>query len=173
MGSPYVGEIRIFGGNFAPLNWAFCNGQSLPISSYETLYNLIGTTYGGNGQTTFNLPNLMSQFPVHMGTNQGTPYVLGSAAGTPTVTLTTQQIPLHTHTMMGQSAAGTLKSPASNSFGGAGTMKPYTPSAPVPADNLAAAALGNAGGSLPHENVQPYLAVNFIISLFGIYPPQP
>jgi len=171
MSSPYVGEIRMFGGNFAPAGWFLCQGQSLPISEYDVLFNLIGTTYGGNGTTTFNLPNLASRLPLHMGTGGGGTYVLGQASGTENVSLTLAQIPIHAHVQLAQNAAGTSATGA-NSY-------PATPApaelwfanlTPVVADALASPCMTTTGQSLPHDNMQPFLAVNFIIAWQGVYP---
>src|SRR5689334_8649924 len=112
MSQPYVGEIRMFGGSFAPVGWMFCAGQLLPISEYETLFNLIGTTYGGDGQETFGLPDLQGRIPLHMGTNAGITYQIGEMSGVESVTLTTQQIPAHTHALLGSSGNGTQPGPA-------------------------------------------------------------
>lgn len=168
MSEPYIGEIRMFGGNFAPLGWAFCNGATLAISQNDALFNLIGTTYGGDGQETFNLPDLQSRFPMHAGTGpSGTTYQIGERAGTETETLTVQQIPNHTHAPVCNSAAGNLSDPTNAVWAGSGSQL-YQSSAPNV--NLAAQALLPTGGSQPHENMAPFLAVSFIISLFGIFP---
>ncbi len=170
MGTPYVGEIRMFAGNFAPVGWMFCQGQLLPISEYDTLFNLIGTTYGGDGQSTFALPNLQSRVPVHMGTGpNGQTFVLGQMAGEETVTLTTSQIPSHTHVPQANSNNGTQVSPSGNVWANS-TNFPYSTNAPNAA--MDPAAVGLTGGSQPHDNMIPFLAVNFIISLFGIFPTQ-
>lgn len=171
---PYVGEIRLFAGNFPPNGWAFCNGALMPISENDVLFQLIGTTYGGDGQETFGLPNLQSRVPIHMGAGpDGTPYVIGEMAGTESETLTTQQIPIHTHQAIGTSDGGTLLSPQNGVFAQpssaqAGVMG-YNAAAVVA---MAAAEITPAGGSQPHENVQPYLCINHIISLFGVFPSQ-
>jgi microcystin-dependent protein len=166
MGQPFVGEIRMFGGNFAPVGWMLCQGQTLSISENSVLFQLIGTTYGGDGQETFNLPNLAGRLPVH----QGTGFVMGQNAGVETVTLTTPQLPVHSHPMsasLNNAASGTV---TGNVVGTVGATQIYRE---VPA---AAAMVGQActatGGNLPHDNMQPYLCVNFIISLFGIFPSQ-
>jgi microcystin-dependent protein len=166
MGEPYVGEIRMFAGNFPPSGWMFCEGQLLPISENETLFQLIGTTYGGDGQSTFALPDLRGRLPMH----QGNGFVIGEAAGAEEITLTTQQIPIHTHPLLCASGGGT---PNSNPAGGYwaptdqtqystdnGTVQMGTP-------NITA---GPAGGSQPHTNFMPYLCIDFIISLFGVFP---
>jgi microcystin-dependent protein len=172
MAQPYVGEIRMFAGNFAPNGWMFCEGQSLPISQNEVLFQLIGTTYGGNGQDTFNLPNLASRIPIHMGTGpDGTTYQIGEAAGTEQETLTIQQIPSHTHPLTGGQIQGNVGTPANAVLAETpGGIKPYIEDVPAVAMN--AGAISPAGGSQPHENTQPFLCINFIISLFGVFPSQ-
>lgn len=171
MSNPYVGEIRMFAGTFAPVNWMFCNGQLLPISEYETLFNLIGTTYGGDGQQTFALPDLRGRLPVHAGTNPatGSPYVIGQAGGVETVTLTPNQIPLHTHVPECVSGPGNEATPAGGVWAASG-LDQFSSNAPNA--NLSQAALASAGGGQPHDNLMPYLTVSFIISLFGIFPAQ-
>lgn len=169
---PYIGEIRMFGGNFAPEGWALCNGQALSISEYEALYSLIGTTYGGDGQSTFNLPDLRGRVPIHMGQGTGlSNYTLGSAGGAETVALTTNQLPAHTHQALAQGGPGNVNAP-----GGAVWASSNNPSvilyAQVTANTAMAAQTTPAGGSQPHDNLMPYQAVNFIIALNGIYPPQ-
>jgi microcystin-dependent protein len=172
MGEPFIGEIRMFGGNFAPAGWAFCSGQAIPISENDALFVLIGTTYGGDGQETFNLPNLQSRVPIHAGTGQdGNNYQLGEAAGVESVTLTIQQIPLHTHPFTGTTANGTITNPGGNVIGGSlSSVQPYIDDAA--ATPLNANSVTPTGGSQPHENCQPFLCVNFIISLFGVFPQQ-
>jgi microcystin-dependent protein len=168
---PYVGEIRMFGGSFAPVGWMFCDGQQLPISENETLFQLIGTTYGGDGEETFNLPNLQSRVPIHQGVGpSGTTYVLAEAAGVEEVTLTTQQIPAHTHPLLGTSdnANTTIPTNAVPATVPIFGVRPYGTDAPK--FNLIASSVGSSGGSQPHTNIQPYLTVTFIISLFGIFP---
>jgi microcystin-dependent protein len=159
----------MFAGNFAPVGWMFCEGQTLPISENETLFQLIGTTYGGDGQETFNLPDLQSRVPIHFGSGKdGIAYQLAEQAGVESVTLTTQQIPAHTHPMVGNTGNGTQGNPSNNVLASSTIVKLYanetedTPMAPN--------AVQPQGGSQPHENLQPYLCVNFIISLFGIFP---
>ena len=169
MAQPYVGEIKMFAGNFAPAGWMLCQGQLLPISEYDTLFNLIGTTYGGDGQSTFALPDLQSRIALHQGTNQGNTFTLGQTAGTETVTLTTSQIPNHTHAMLASNDISTLSAPAGHVTGQAAT-KLYR--AGNPSLTLNPQAVTNSGGSQPHTNLQPFLVINFIISLFGIFPSQ-
>jgi microcystin-dependent protein len=172
MAQPYVGEIRMFAGNFAPVGWMFCEGQPLPISENDVLFQLIGTTYGGDGEETFNLPNLASRVPIHMGTGpDGTTYQLGEMAGTEQETLTIQQIPNHTHPLTASTALGNQSSPVGNvlatSSGGISLF--YEGGVD---SNMNAQAITPAGGSQPHENTQPFLCINFIISLFGVFPSQ-
>jgi len=170
MAQPYVGEIRMFGGNFAPAGWAFCNGQTLAISENDTLFTLIGTTYGGDGQSTFNLPDLQGRLPVHQGTNAGTTFTLGQSGGVESVTLTTQQLPIHTHTFVGTTNQAGTTNPPTNIVGqNPGNNIYIEDQAFVP---LAPQSLLPDGGSQPHDNFQPYLCISFIISLFGIFPSQ-
>lgn len=176
MAQPYVGEIRMFGGNFAPAGWMFCQGQLLPISEYETLFNLIGTTYGGDGQNTFALPNFQGRVPMHMGSSAslGTA-TLAQIGGVENVTLTTQQIPSHPHAMLATTSAttnaptGALPAVASSST--VSGLQTYQPSGGALV-TLVPTMLQQSGGSQPHNNIQPYLCVSFIISLFGVFPSQ-
>lgn len=172
MSNPYVGEIRMFAGNFAPAGWMFCQGQTLPISENETLFQLIGTTYGGDGQETFNLPNLASRVPTHQGSQGGINYVLGEQAGTESVTLTTQQIPIHTHPLLCAASGGIPNSNPANGFWAASDATQYSSAAGAAQMGTPAMLSDAAGGSQPHENLMPYLCINFIISLFGIFPNQ-
>jgi len=170
MSQPYVGEIRMFGGSFAPAGWMTCDGQILPISEYETLFNLIGTTYGGDGQTTFALPNLSGRVPVHMGQGSGlSNYNLAQNAGTSTVTVTTNQIPSHSHPVIADDNNATTNqtTPTNDYYGNATPTSVYSPSSTGLHPMLT---LPTQGGSQPHENMQPYLPITFIISLFGVYP---
>ncbi len=171
MSMPYVGEIRMFAANFAPQGWALCNGQLLSISQNQVLFALIGTTYGGDGQNTYALPNLQGRLPVHQGTNpsNGTTYILGQSAGEEQVQLTLNQIPSHSHTPQAQSGVGNQQSP-SGGFWASSSLDQY--SAVAPNGSMSAAAVLPAGGNQAHNNIMPYLAVNFIISLFGIFPSQ-
>jgi microcystin-dependent protein len=164
MAQPYVGEIRMFGGNFAPAGWMFCEGQLLPISENETLFQLIGTTYGGDGQETFALPDLRGRIPIH----QGNGFSLAETGGAEEITLTIQQIPAHTHPLIATSTVANDKTPAANVLAQSGTFDAYQ-SSPANAA-MAAQSVGSVGGSQPHTNFQPYLCVDFIISLFGIFP---
>jgi microcystin-dependent protein len=158
----------MFAGSFAPAGWEFCNGRVMPIAENETLFQLIGTTYGGDGQVTFALPDLQSRVPVHVGTDNGTTYSLGEAAGVEQVTLTTQQIPAHTHPFIASTATGTEIDPTNDLPARSLSVLPYrqTP----PSVNFNAGMVLGAGGSQPHGNLQPLLAISFIISLFGLYP---
>jgi microcystin-dependent protein len=166
MAQPYVGEIRMFAGNFAPAGWMFCEGQLLPISEYETLFNLIGTTYGGDGQSTFALPDLRGRTPVHFGNG----FTLAETGGVETVTLTVSQIPAHSHAFLATSSPANATGPTANVLGELTAESIFTSSAPTIA--MAAGTGSSTGGSQPHDNFQPYLCVNFIISLFGIFPSQ-
>jgi len=171
MSSPYVGEIRMFGGNFAPVGWMFCDGQLLPISQYETLFNLIGTTYGGDGQSTFGLPDLRGRVPIHQGTDSfGNNRVLAQNGGVETVTLSVSQIPVHNHVPQSFSNTGNQNSPAGGVWGLSSSGSLYSNTAPSIA--MDPSAMGSAGGSQPHDNMIPFLGVNFILSLFGIFPSQ-
>jgi microcystin-dependent protein len=169
MSTPYIGEIRMVGFNFAPVDWAFCNGSLLPISQYEALFNLIGTTYGGDGQTTFALPNLQGRIPFHQGSGSTGNLVIGESSGTETVTLLANQLPTHTHTLSANSSAGTQPSLAGG-FWAQSSLKEYSTESPV--HTMAASAVGSSGGSQPHDNMPPFLTINFVISLFGVYPSQ-
>jgi microcystin-dependent protein len=172
MSSPYVGEIRMFGGSFAPAGWAFCAGQLMPISENDTLFNLIGTTYGGDGQETFGIPNLNGRTPVHQGQGPGITqnYQIGEMSGVETVTLTTQQIPVHTHPLVGAAVNGGQANPANALLANSTVITPYAPE--TPNVQMAANAIAPVGGSQPHENMQSWLAISYIISLFGIFPHQ-
>ena len=172
MSSPYVGEIRMFGGNFAPAGWMFCQGQTIPISENDALFTLIGTTYGGDGQETFNLPDLQGRAPLHPGQGPGISqnYTLGEQAGVESVTLSVQQIPSHTHALLGSTDSATSQDPTGTILATTQSQTYYNL-----ADNLvtmSAQAIGPQGGSQPHDNMQPYLCISFIISLFGVFPTQ-
>jgi microcystin-dependent protein len=169
MGQPFVGEIRLFAGNFAIDGWAFCNGQLLSISENETLFQLIGTTYGGDGSSTFAVPDLRGRAPIHLGTGPGLgTYVIGQSLGVESVTLNTNQLPAHTHVPLANSGPGS-GSPANAVWAAGSSILPYNTAAP---DVQMQATVGPAGGSQPHENMSPFLAMNYIISLFGIFPSQ-
>ena len=164
MAQPYVGEIRMFAGNFAPAGWMFCEGQLLPISENETLFQLIGTTYGGDGESTFSLHDLRGRIPLH----QGNGLILAETGGAEEITLTVNQIPAHSHPLLGSTNNGTQAAPANNVLASSTIVTPYAQE--TPADGMAPTAIGPVGGSQPHTNFQPYLCVDFIISLFGIFP---
>jgi microcystin-dependent protein len=166
MSQPFVGEIRMFGGNFAPAGWATCDGQLLPISENDVLFNLIGTTYGGDGQQTFALPNLAARIPIHVGGS----HVLGENSGTSDVTLTTNQIPIHNHSFIASTANGGPTSPQNAVVASPTGVPEWSPHPAVAPMN--AASIVPAGGNQPHNNMMPYLAVTFIISLFGVFPSQ-
>jgi len=171
MAQPYVGEIRMFAGNFAPNGWMFCEGAPLPISENDVLFQLIGTTYGGDGEETFNLPNLASRVPIHMGTGpDGTTYQIGEMAGTEQETLSTQQIPNHSHPLVASQAQAADQVNAGAVLAQSTVADMYI--LDVPDGTLAASSVQPAGGSQPHENTQPFLCINFIISLFGVFPSQ-
>ena len=166
MAQPYIGELRMFAGNFAPQGWLFCEGQILPISENETLFQLIGTTYGGDGESTFALPDLRGRIPLH----QGNGFILAESGGAEEITLTVTQSPVHSHPFLASANTATENSPANNVLAattGATTFA-YGTDAPLP--TLHPTTLAPAGGSQPHTNFQPYLCINFIISLFGIFP---
>lgn len=158
----------MFAGNFAPAGWMFCHGQLLPISENETLFQLIGTTYGGDGQSTFALPDLRGRLPIH----QGNQYVLGEQGGTESVTLTISQIPAHTHSMLGSTDAATSSLPQNTHFGRVSSFDGYTQEISNGLTNLSPLSVSATGGSQPHDNMMPFLCVSFIISLFGIFPSQ-
>ncbi len=170
MGTPYIGEIRMFAGNFAPRGYAFCDGRILAISQYDVVFNLIGTTYGGDGQTTFALPNLQGRMPMHQGTGAGlSTRVIGQMSGSETVTLTLNQLPQHTHVALGSGTDGNGLSPEGNVWAaGAGGANAYNNTAPN--TPMTAQASGQAGGNQPHDNMSPFLAINFIFALEGIFP---
>jgi microcystin-dependent protein len=173
MANPYLGEIRTFAFSFAPIGWAMCNGQLLSISENTALFALLGTDYGGNGTTTFALPNLQSRVPIHMGQGSGlSPYVIGQLGGTETVTLLNAQMPTHTHLVNadGTAGSGAYPKPTGRILGSVGDseLKIYSPEAPTVTMNPAM--IANAGSSQPHTNIQPYLVVNCCIALSGIFP---
>lgn len=176
MGQPYIGEIRMFGGNFPPSGWMTCDGQLLAISEYDTLFNLIGTTYGGDGQNTFALPNLAARLPLHIGSNGTSNYTLAQNGGVTSVTLTTNQLPVHTHPFVADNNGATGGNPTNTYLANSAPNALFTvpnstqnPDAPI-FRNLNLATLPVQGGSQPHDNMQPFLALTYIISLFGIYP---
>jgi microcystin-dependent protein len=169
MSEPFVGEIRMFAGNFAPRGWAFCDGQLLAVSQNDALFTLLGTTYGGDGKTTFGLPDMRGRLPVHAGSGPDlSPRKLGAKGGVEQVTLTTNQLPTHSHEIKVSTAAATQNSPDGEFVGASPDVKVFRPDAPSVALN--AASITNVGGSRSHTNLMPFLCVNFIIALFGIYP---
>jgi microcystin-dependent protein len=172
MGEPFVGEIRMFGGSFAPAGWAMCQGQLMAIAQNDTLFTLIGTTYGGDGQETFGLPDLQGRVPIHAGQGPGITqtYQIGEKAGVESVTLTINQTPVHNHAFLVTSAFGTQTSPSNNFMAAPLSGKAYF--ATTGDKQMANNALVAVGGSQPHENLQPYLCISFIISLFGVFPTQ-
>lgn len=168
----FIGEIKIVGFDYAPMNWAFCNGQLLPIYQYTAVFAVLGTTFGGDGKTTFALPNFQGRAPMHAGSGPGlTPRALGKADGCTSVTLTAVQMPQHTHSPMGTSGTGAV-SPENNTWGTIPTELDPIPAyqSGPPDKQMGSAILGNTGGGMPHSNLQPYLAVNFVICLFGLFP---
>jgi len=180
MSNQFIGEIRMFGGNFAIQGWSFCNGQTVPISQNEALYNLIGTTYGGNGVSTFGLPNLQGRLPVHIGQGAGlSPYVIGQVGGTENVTLTPGTMPVHNHALFATSTGansqniGAASLPANTS--GTANVNFYvasTGATPPVFGAMNNATVGFTGGNQPHTNLMPSLCVTFIIAMVGIYPTQ-
>ncbi len=175
MSDPFIGEIRMFGGNFAPAGWAMCQGQLMPISENDALFSLIGTTYGGDGQETFGLPDLQGRVPMHVGSG----FQWGEKGGVESVTLTVQQIPVHNHGVASATAENGANVPSMSTIladeGPPGQSTVFTYKNPVDGQNqvsLNPASIGVSGGSQPHDNLQPYLTVTFIISLFGIFPTQ-
>ena len=167
MAQPYVGEIRIFAGNFNPNGWMFCEGQLLPISEYETLFNLIGTTYGGDGESTFALPDLRGRLPMHVGNG----FVQAETGGAEEVTITVNTMASHSHPFFATNDLATADNPQGNWLGTTNVGKKVYAAAGSPTAPLAPC-IGPTGGSQPHTNFQPYLCLNFIISLFGVYPSQ-
>jgi microcystin-dependent protein len=168
MSTPYIGEIRMAGFNFAPVDWALCDGSLLAISENEALFDLIGTTYGGDGQNTFALPDLRGRMPFHQGSNSGNSAVIGETSGVEIVTLTLGQVPQHVHTLNAQSAAGNQPSPA-NAFWAKSSLEQFSTGGVT---SSMAPLLASAGGDQPHDNMPPYLVVNYIIALFGVFPSQ-
>ncbi|HRF50576.1 MAG TPA: tail fiber protein [Anaerolineales bacterium] len=164
MAQPYVGEIRIFAGNFAPAGWQFCEGQLMPISENETLFQLIGTTYGGDGESTFALPDLRGRLPLH----QGNGFILAETGGAEEITLTVNQIAAHAHPLLAVDRVANDPNPGGNLLAESSVEYAYSPETAT--TSLTPSAIGSVGGSQPHTNFQPYLCVNYIISLFGIFP---
>ena len=176
----YIGIVKLFAGNFAPRGWAFCNGQLLSIAQNTALFSILGTTYGGDGRTTFALPNLNGRVPVGTGqSTAGSNYTLGEMAGQENVTLTQTQIPQHTHSLQANAGVGSVNT-AANNFPAGGQVQIERGSPVIPTNSFATSggtqmnpqAIGVAGGSQPHSNMQPFLAMNYIICMMGIYPPR-
>lgn len=175
---PYIGEIRLFAGNFAPYGWHFCDGSLLPITQNTALFSLLGTYYGGDGRTTFGLPDLRGRTPIHQGAGPGlTPRTIGETDGSPYVTLVTTEMPIHNHVAAGIAQQGADTSPVNNVWaetvgsGRGGQQSPLY--VPGPLDTqMSPSALAISGGSQPHNNMQPYLALNYIIATQGIFPPR-
>ena len=178
MGQPYLGEIRVTSFNFAPKGWALCNGQLLSIQQNSALFSLLGTFYGGNGVQTFALPNLQSRIPIHMGTGNGlSTYVIGQFGGTENVTVLYNQMPVHTHQVNANTGYGTSNAPSGKILGATNAGTAGSPVAgqldfvtSQPNATMEAATIGNQGGSQPHSNIQPYLVLNFVIAINGIFP---
>lgn len=169
MSDPFVGEIRMFAGNFAPRGWAFCDGQLLSVSQNDALFSLFGTIYGGDGRTTFGLPDLRGRIPIHAGSGPGlSPRQLGNKAGTETEALNTNELPSHTHDMRVSSAGGTDSSPDDEYLGASPNMRLYRPQPPNM--QLNADAVTQTGGGGSHTNLMPILCIHFIVALFGVYP---
>lgn len=170
---PFVAEIRIFPFNFAPKGWAFCDGQLLPISQNTALFSLLGTTYGGDGKSTFGLPNLQGSTPMHPGQGPGLSlHDLGEASGSESVTLLESEIPAHSHSQKANTTTASKSLPTGNSFAKGASMIPYQAPAGAPLVTMAGQAITPAGGDQPHNNMQPYLTLNFCIALQGVYPPR-
>jgi microcystin-dependent protein len=172
--SPFVAEIRIFPFNFPPRGWAFCNGQILPISQNTALFSLLGTTYGGNGQSTFALPDMQGNVPMHPGQGPGLSlHDLGEIGGSQTVTLLESEIPAHSHTVKAISSVGNRSTPAANSLSRVTGSIPFVPGNPLPPlVAMSSSSIASSGGDQPHNNMQPYLTLNFCIALQGVFPPR-
>lgn len=167
MSEPFIGEIKVISFNYPPKGWSFCNGQLLPINQNQALFSILGTMYGGNGQTTFALPNLQARIPVHQGVSPGGSYNVGQAGGEASHTLTINEMPTHLHPGVGQSTAS---NPGVSPAGAIWAQAPAVAFAPAPSIQMNPAAVHNSGGSQPHENQAPYLVLNFVIALVGIFP---
>jgi len=168
MSEPFVGEIKMFAGSFAPRGWAFCDGQLLGIAQNDALFSLLGTIYGGDGRTTFGIPDLRGRLPIHMGSGPGlSPRQIGAKSGSESVTVVTTQLPSHTHPLQASSSAATTPDPSGKAFARS-SGDAY--GSDFSASNMSPAAVGSSGGSQAHSNMQPWLAVNFIVALFGVYP---
>lgn len=166
MSEPFLGELKVISWNFPPKGWAFCNGQLLPINQNQALFSLLGTTYGGDGQVNFALPNLQGRSPTHMGNG----FVLGQRGGESTHTLNVSEIPTHTHTVAVASGTGTSQAPAGNYWASLATANPYSNA--TPNTTMSPSAIASVGGSQAHDNMPPYLVLNIIIALQGIFPSQ-
>lgn len=170
MGLSFIGEIRMFAGNFPPAGWAFCNGQLIPISENDALFTLIGTIYGGDGEETFALPDLRGRFPIHHGQGSGlSAHSIGESGGTEEVTLTVQQIPAHTHSLLASLDTGAAITPTDGVIGAGASVNIFRP-APPAATPMDVAAVSPDGGSQPHDNMHPFIGIHYIISLFGLFP---
>jgi microcystin-dependent protein len=172
MSQPFAGEVRCFGFNFAPIDWALCDGSLISISENSTLFQLIGTIYGGDGVTTYALPNLQSRVPIHQGTNSSGTYVIGESGGTEQVTLLATEIPAHTHSILATTNTAVLKRPISGTSYAASSSGNAFYATPNATTAIAPATVETTGGNLPHSNIQPYLTLNWCISLYGIFPSQ-
>lgn len=175
MGEPYIGEIRMFAGNFAPVNWMFCQGQSLSISDYQALFQLLGTTYGGDGQTIFNLPDLRSRLPIHQGPDgQGNNYTVGQTGGAEAVTINNNTLAIHGHAVNVNGNANSGASPSGSNalFGATQGFSLYGPGSSPTAMSPRAVSPSYTSSPQPHSNIKPYLCINYIISLSGIFPSQ-
>jgi microcystin-dependent protein len=170
MADPFLGEIRLFAGNFAPAGWEFCEGQLLPIAQNDALFQLIGTTYGGDGRLTFALPDLRGRVPIHQGTLDNITFALAEAGGVEQVTLTTNQIPVHSHAFQASGAGGSSSNAANHVPANSPSLNIYIED--VTSANMAIQAVNPAGGNQPHTNMQPFLCVHFIIAVDGIFPSQ-
>ena len=169
---PFVGEIRLFAGNYAPENWALCDGSTLQIATYNALYALLGTTYGGDGVNNFKLPDLRGRLPLHQGAGPGLAnYPIGSSGGSETVTLDANQLPAHSHGLVAVPAAGGIGTPQNNLLAKA-TTTVYAAPQPGKTATLAPTTIASAGGNQPHDNLMPFCCINYIIALQGIYPTQ-
>lgn len=172
MSDPFVGEIKMFAGNFAPRGWAFCDGQLLAVSQNDALFSLFGTIYGGDGRTTFGLPDLRGRIPLHQGQGPGlSSRKIGNKSGQEDVTLTTNQLPSHTHTMKASNSSGERATPSGSVLSRSNVVNIYrsSPAAATIVD-MSAQAVSNTGGSQHHSNLMPFLCIHYIVALFGIYP---
>jgi microcystin-dependent protein len=173
MSNPFVAEIRMVGFNFAPRGWAFCNGQLLPLSQNTALFSLLGTTYGGDGKSTFALPNLQGSAPMHPGQGPGLSlHDLGESSGSEAITLLTSEMPAHNHSALPKTSLGNSQTPGGQAWAGATLVKQYLDKTTVPNVQMNPGALAVAGASFPHNNMPPYLVVNFIIAMQGVFPPR-